>query len=149
MPLPLLCRQHQDRFPGCDRQESTASRQSQLKTLETGLPLFSRPTSPSRIEAGDGRSLDSLKRLCESDCGRVWLLFLTISGLTKQGVEVKLTEFKHRKQMKCTTCCWTHLLFGRQILSLSFNFAFAVIFLESHKETKMYLTRISHQLCST
>lgn len=91
MPLPLLRRQHQDRLPGRDGQESTAPRQSQLKTLEAGLPLLSRPTAPSRAEAGNGRPRDLLNRLYESGCGRVWL-FLSYCGLTKQVVEVKLTH---------------------------------------------------------
>lgn len=72
-------------------------------------------------------------------------------GLTKQGVEVVLTDrIQTQKRVNCTKRCWIHFLFGSGTLSLiSFNFAFAVI-LESHKETKMYLTRSSHQLfCST
>lgn len=50
VPLPLLCRQHQDRLPGRDWQESAAPRQSKLKTTESGaLPLS---VSPFPIQKG-------------------------------------------------------------------------------------------------
>lgn len=53
-------------------------------------PPLSAP-HPSRAEVGDGRPRDSLKRLYESECGRVWL-FLSCCGLARQVVKVKLTD---------------------------------------------------------
>ena len=56
MPLPLLRRQHQDRLPGCDRQEGAAPRQSQLKAMKTGLPVLSWPPfPPQKGRVGVGR----------------------------------------------------------------------------------------------
>ena len=75
LPLPLLSRQHQDRFPGCDGQEGAAPRQSQLKANKTGLPRSSLCLPFPRQKGGswDGMPLDLLKELSESNCGRVWL----------------------------------------------------------------------------
>lgn len=62
VPLPLLRRQHQDRFPGCDGQEGAAPRQSQLKAIKKGSPSSLGLIFPlRRTEAGVGRLLDLLK----------------------------------------------------------------------------------------
>lgn len=58
-----------------------------------GCPSSLGPPTPTprRAEAGDGRPCDSLKRLYESERGRVWL-FLSHCAPTRQVVKVKLRD---------------------------------------------------------
>lgn len=111
VPLPLLRRQHQDRFPGCDGKEGAAPRQSQLKGHQNwaALPLSALSLSPSKgPKLGSDAPLifaekkDSLNRTAGGFGCRLVVLWPDRAGSERVSIAGRW-EFRHCKQMMCTT----------------------------------------------